>query len=55
MTAAIDEARAAVCALHAELTRYGLDGRQRLGPISPLDQADIDALYHRYQNVYGQR
>ena len=26
-----------------------------LGPISPLDQADIDALYHRYQNVYGQR
>ena len=26
-----------------------------LGPISPLDQSDIDALYHRYQNVYGQR
>jgi L-ribulose-5-phosphate 4-epimerase len=26
-----------------------------LGPIEPLDQDRIDALYHRYQNVYGQR
>ena len=24
-------------------------------PISPLGQADVDALHHRYQNVYGQR
>jgi L-ribulose-5-phosphate 4-epimerase len=26
-----------------------------LGPVEPLDQDSIDALYHRYQNVYGQR
>jgi L-ribulose-5-phosphate 4-epimerase len=26
-----------------------------LGPIEPLDPGSIDALYHRYQNVYGQR
>jgi L-ribulose-5-phosphate 4-epimerase len=26
-----------------------------LGPIEPLDPDSIDALYHRYQNVYGQR
>ncbi len=26
-----------------------------LGDVKPLDQADIDALYERYQNVYGQR
>ena len=26
-----------------------------LGEPLPLDQADIDALYDRYQNVYGQR
>ncbi|GAB3816921.1 L-ribulose-5-phosphate 4-epimerase [Micromonospora zhanjiangensis] len=26
-----------------------------LGPPVPMAQADIDALYHRYQNVYGQR
>jgi L-ribulose-5-phosphate 4-epimerase len=26
-----------------------------LGDISPLDTDDIDALHHRYQNVYGQR
>jgi L-ribulose-5-phosphate 4-epimerase len=25
-----------------------------LGPLEPLDQDRIDALYHRYQNVYGQ-
>ena len=25
-----------------------------LGPIEPLDADDVDALYHRYQNVYGQ-
>jgi L-ribulose-5-phosphate 4-epimerase len=25
-----------------------------LGPIEPLDGDDVDALYHRYQNVYGQ-
>jgi L-ribulose-5-phosphate 4-epimerase len=26
-----------------------------LGPVEPLDADSIDALYHRYQNVYGQR
>ena len=26
-----------------------------LGEVKPLDPADIDALYDRYQNVYGQR
>jgi L-ribulose-5-phosphate 4-epimerase len=26
-----------------------------LGPIEALDADSIDALYHRYQNVYGQR
>ena len=26
-----------------------------LGPIESLDPGSIDALYHRYQNVYGQR
>ena len=25
-----------------------------LGPIEPLEPASIDALYHRYQSVYGQ-
>ncbi len=25
-----------------------------LGDVVPIAQADIDALYHRYQNVYGQ-
>jgi L-ribulose-5-phosphate 4-epimerase len=25
-----------------------------LGAVEPLEQASIDALYHRYQNVYGQ-
>ena len=26
-----------------------------LGELTRLDQADIDALHERYQNVYGQR
>jgi L-ribulose-5-phosphate 4-epimerase len=26
-----------------------------LGPVEPLEAASIDALYDRYQNVYGQR
>jgi L-ribulose-5-phosphate 4-epimerase len=28
---------------------------QQLGPTPRLDQRDIDSLYHRYQNVYGQK
>ena len=26
----------------------------QLGPLMPIDQDKIDALYNRYQNVYGQ-
>jgi L-ribulose-5-phosphate 4-epimerase len=26
-----------------------------LGEPLPIDPADIDALYHRYQNIYGQK
>jgi L-ribulose-5-phosphate 4-epimerase len=26
-----------------------------LGELERLDQADIDALHHRYQHIYGQR
>jgi L-ribulose-5-phosphate 4-epimerase len=26
-----------------------------LGPLVPIDQSDVDSLYDRYQNVYGQR
>jgi L-ribulose-5-phosphate 4-epimerase len=26
-----------------------------LGPVTPLEAGDVDALYDRYQNVYGQR
>jgi L-ribulose-5-phosphate 4-epimerase len=25
------------------------------GPLAPIDQASIDRLYDRYQNVYGQQ
>ena len=28
---------------------------QVLGPVVPIPQADIDRLYDRYQNVYGQQ
>jgi L-ribulose-5-phosphate 4-epimerase len=28
---------------------------RQLGDVKPLDPADVDALYDRYQNVYGQR
>jgi L-ribulose-5-phosphate 4-epimerase len=28
---------------------------RQLGPVEPLPQAAVDALYERYQNVYGQR
>jgi L-ribulose-5-phosphate 4-epimerase len=28
---------------------------RQLGDVEPLDKADVDALYDRYQNVYGQR
>lgn len=28
---------------------------RQLGPVERLGQADVDSLYNRYQNVYGQR
>ena len=28
---------------------------QQAGPPQPIDQADVDRLYDRYQNVYGQQ
>lgn len=28
---------------------------RQLGPVTAIDQADIDRLFERYQNVYGQR
>jgi L-ribulose-5-phosphate 4-epimerase len=28
---------------------------RQLGKVNPISQADIDSLYERYQNVYGQR
>ncbi|NUT32578.1 MAG: L-ribulose-5-phosphate 4-epimerase [Hamadaea sp.] len=28
---------------------------RQLGPVDRLDQSDVDSLYARYQNVYGQR
>ena len=27
----------------------------QLGSVIPIPQADVDSLYDRYQNVYGQR
>lgn len=27
---------------------------KELGPLQPIEQADIDSLYQRYQNIYGQ-
>jgi L-ribulose-5-phosphate 4-epimerase len=26
-----------------------------MGPLVPIPQDDVDALYDRYQNVYGQQ
>jgi L-ribulose-5-phosphate 4-epimerase len=26
----------------------------QLGPLKPIEQEQIDSLYNRYQNVYGQ-
>jgi L-ribulose-5-phosphate 4-epimerase len=37
-----------------DVARTVLLARQ-LGELRPLDPGDVDALHHRYQNVYGQR
>jgi L-ribulose-5-phosphate 4-epimerase len=28
---------------------------RQMGPLVPIPQDDVDALYDRYQNVYGQQ
>ena len=50
------DGRAAVkaAAMVEEVARTVHIARQ-LGDPQPIDQADIDALYERYQNVYGQQ
>jgi L-ribulose-5-phosphate 4-epimerase len=49
------DARAAVkAAVMCEDVAHTLHLARQLGPLARLDQADIDRLYDRYQNVYGQ-
>jgi L-ribulose-5-phosphate 4-epimerase len=47
-----DAVKAAVMCEDAARTVYLA---RMLGPLTPLDQPDIDALHTRYQNAYGQR
>ena len=50
------DARAAVkAAVLCEDVARTVHIARSLGPLVPIAQADIDSLYHRYQNVYGQR
>jgi L-ribulose-5-phosphate 4-epimerase len=47
--------RAAVkCAVMCEDAARTAHLARALGPLSPLEPASIDALHHRYQDVYGQ-
>jgi L-ribulose-5-phosphate 4-epimerase len=49
-------ARAAVkAAVMCEDVARTMHLARQLGPVDRLDQSDVDALYDRYQNVYGQR
>ncbi len=50
-----DRARDAVKAavMCEDAARMVLAARS-LGPLEPLDADSVDALFHRYQNVYGQ-
>jgi L-ribulose-5-phosphate 4-epimerase len=50
------DARAAVKAavMCEDVARTTHIARQ-LGPVEPLEQTDVDALFDRYQNVYGQQ
>jgi L-ribulose-5-phosphate 4-epimerase len=51
-----EDARAAVkAAVMCEDAARTVHVARSLGPVEPLDPDSIDALYHRYQNVYGQR
>ncbi|MGV8966739.1 MAG: L-ribulose-5-phosphate 4-epimerase [Cellulomonas sp.] len=48
-------ARAAVkAAVMVEEVARTVHISRQLGELVPIPQADIDSLYHRYQNVYGQ-
>jgi L-ribulose-5-phosphate 4-epimerase len=50
------DARAAVkSAVMCEDVARTVHLARQLGPVRRLEQADIDALHERYQNVYGQR
>lgn len=50
------DARAAVkAAVLCEDVARSVHLARSLGPLVPIDPADIDSLYHRYQHVYGQR
>ena len=50
-----DSARDAVkCAVMCEDAARTVHLARALGPIEPLDAGSVDALHHRYQNVYGQ-
>ncbi|KUG53472.1 L-ribulose-5-phosphate 4-epimerase [Serinicoccus chungangensis] len=49
------DARAAVkAAVMVEEVARTLHLARQLGPLTPLDPRDVDALYERYQHVYGQ-
>ncbi len=51
-----ETARDAVkCAVMCEDAARTVHLARALGPVEPLDADDVDALYDRYQNVYGQR
>lgn len=51
-----DDARAAVkTAVMCEEAARIVHLARSLGPIEALDPDDVEALYHRYQTVYGQR
>jgi L-ribulose-5-phosphate 4-epimerase len=51
-----NDARAAVkAAVMCEDVARTIHLARALGEPLPMQQSDIDALYHRYQNVYGQR
>jgi L-ribulose-5-phosphate 4-epimerase len=42
------------CAVMCEDAARTVHLARSLGPVEPLDPDSVDALYHRYQNVYGQ-
>jgi L-ribulose-5-phosphate 4-epimerase len=50
-----DSPRDAVkCAVMCEDAARTVHLARALGPVEPLDPGSVDALHHRYQNVYGQ-